>query len=171
MPPPKSHEGFVSHLGCPCQGLANREGGIPTRCTCNSANLVSFLLPEQQLKRWVFTPVSTPISVASRCVFPFQIIWCDQKVSTTLNALARGFTNGEGTINKAPPLWCKPCDFPSARTAINLATRSALYKRQLWSICPCQTQKKFEDSGCALSSTPILDSPFRFEQRTDKKPS
>ena len=29
----------------------------------------------------------------------------------------------------------------------------------------------FEDSGCALSSTPILDSPFRFEQRTDKEPS
>ena len=34
---------------------------------------------------------------------PMYPNWCDQKVNTTLYALARDFHNGEGVINKAAP--------------------------------------------------------------------
>ena len=53
---------------------------------------------------------------------------------------------------------------PEQQTRLRHAVRC--FKRQLRSICPCQTNQKFKDSGCALSSTPssILLSDLSNEQ-------
>ena len=126
--------------------------------------LVIFLLPEQQPNPDVTKRSNTNLTVLARdskngegVINNASPLWClvifllpeqqpnpdvTKRSNTNLTVLARDSKNGEGVINNASPLWCLVI-FPSARTATKLATRSALYKRQLWSICPCQTQKKF----------------------------
>ena len=63
------------------------------------AHLVISLLPEQQLKIGVCTPVSTPISVASRCVFPFQIRLAALRIYILQSDLLR---SGSNLIMRSP---------------------------------------------------------------------